>query len=328
MRIFSANKHHSSALDAFSNKLVQATGTSASDFLLIEPYSIGDLVQDLLLLPEFRRRHCYAGQKINLICNQRAAALVNLFPYVDQVFGMNCASMEAQLSAVAERYGPCATGAPILLAPDMYARGWLGRLSAAGALSPITAKKLILELDLEAPLTIPPLQEGSLREAALSAESQELQPQSIIIFNHAKTVKPLEADAFSEVLDLFPGRVFYDASVPDAPPVAGAIPLKMSLEQIPYFAALAGSVITLRSGITDLLCMAPVSLTTVYPRATQFYDWAGDKAVAARAFKNLTLERLGLNAICNESAVFYEDGDSILSLARKIGNAVSTQQRP
>ena len=67
MQVHNISPYTASRLDILSKQLLDITKTGLNDYLLIEPYSIGDLVHTLSLLPAFRKKYCSNGEKINLI---------------------------------------------------------------------------------------------------------------------------------------------------------------------------------------------------------------------------------------------------------------------
>ncbi len=92
----------------------------------------------------------------------------------------------------------------------------------------------------------------------------------------------------------------------------------MAIDEIPYYAQLAGTVICLRSGITELLSCSDVNIITVYPNTHMVFDWSGDKAEVVQSFKNLTLEKLGLIGKAREYPLYCEDKDTAEVIAEKL----------
>lgn len=322
MKTQSTAPHLASRVDNFARELLEISNTSENDYLIIEPYSIGDTVHTLTLINAFRKENCHHNEKINLICNPRSVPVAKLFRNVDTVVGLDCSPFEFQIESFAERYGPCPRHAPIPMPPDMYARGWLGRLIAEGRISPIDAKRLILEINNDDDLYIPPLDHEQGAKAIAGAQQQGLTENSLIIFNHALSIKPLDSDVFIPLKNIWGDNIFFDATVGDRGIIPWANPIKIDLADIPCVADFAGTVLTIRSGITDLLSVSSkAKLLTVYPSASQINDFAHDKEVVAMSFMYLTLKRLGLDKTNRETPIFYNSSESLEALMLKIFNA-------
>ncbi len=318
MKLKEHSPYSASRLDLFAEKLLEASRTGPTDYLLIEPYSIGDAFHTLALVDEFRGKYCQNGQQVNLICNVRSLPLVKIFRNINYAIGIDCGPHEYQLEALAERYGPVPVGRPILMPPDMYARGWLGRLSGAGRLNPIEAKKLILELGFRVNPRVPQLDETVLEAIKPKAEKIGLGAHSVIIFNHANTMKEVNPEIYKPLVKYWGDRIFYDATIEGKGNVSWARPLTMAIDEIPYYAQLAGTVICIRSGITDLLSCCDTNIITVYPNTHLVFDWSGDKAEVVQSFKNLTLEKLGLIGKAREYPLFLDDNDTAEAIAEKL----------
>lgn len=321
MNINSQSPYLSSRLDILAQKLLSISNTNKNDFLLIEPYSIGDAVHTLSILNAFRNKFCLNGEKINLICNPRAVPVAKLFNNVDTIVGMDCHSFEYQFESLAERYGPCPRYAPIPMPPDMYARGWLGRLITRGELNPIDAKRLILEIDDNKTLYRPELNPSNADLAIERAKRYGLVKNSVIIFNHALTIKPLNPEIFRSLKSLFGDNVFYDVHNQNPSPT-WAKPIKIDLADIPYVVNFAGFAVSIRSGITDLLSVSNAKLITIYPNSSQIFDTTENKAKLCSAFRFLTLNKLGLDFNDNETPIFFQDTDTAQDLSEKLVNSI------
>jgi len=317
-------KQHSpysaSRLDQFAEKLLEVSNTTATDYLLIDPYSIGDAVHTLSLVDEFRKKYCTKGESVNFICSLRSLPVAKLFKNINYCVGIDCSPHEYQLEALAERYGPVPIGRPILMPPDMYSRGWLGRLSEAGRLNSIEAKKLILELDLDVIPQVPQLDSNLYEEISIKANSIGLCRNSVIIFNHANTIKEANSEIYKPLSKYWGDRVYYDATIQGKGVVSWAKPLTMTIEEIPYYAQFVGTVVNIRSGITDLLAFSDANVITIYPNSDMLFDWTGNKKRVMQAFKNLTLAKLRLSDKAREFPLFCDEDDSIECVADKLNS--------
>jgi hypothetical protein len=311
----------SSHIDVYAHQLLSKTNTTQSDYLLIEPYSIGDVFHTLTLLNEFKKKYCKPEQKINFICNHRAVPIIKFFGNVNNVLGMDCSHFH--MASLAERYNVCMPGVPIITAPDMYARGYLARLVMAGKISNMDAKKLLLELDLNTMPLVPNLNSQLSPIATEKAISQGLTEQSIIIFNHATCLKSLNPDVFLTLKKYFGDSIFYDATMGDKGKIPWAKPLTMSIDDVPYFVNYAGSAISIRSGITDVLALTNADIYTIYPNSVIMMDFFANKIEMANAFKRSTLYDFEIYAKDREVIIQLQENDNINSIGNKIDQAIS-----
>jgi len=309
MYINNVDPYRSSRIDALAQQFIGVGGISRNDFLIIEPYSIGDVYHTLSLMDAFRKIHCTLGQRIHFVCNPRCLPVANLFQNIETATGLNCTPYEYHLEAFAGRYR-LAPGFPIVTVPDMYADGWLGRLIASGKINTIDAKKLILNIDFNEALAKPKISKEHKDTGLENAKSQGLQPRSVIIFNHASSVTSADTDIYRCLSKVYPGRVYYDHSVPNAPDMPWAIPLKIPLDQVGIFAEYAGSVVALRSGIVDLLSDVECTLVTVYPSAEMIPNSFPDRASVAETIYNFRLSNLKLRLNTKEYILRIKDGEN------------------
>lgn len=323
MNLNEHSRFAASRIDLFASELMEVSKTTPKDFLLVEPYSIGDAYQTLSLVNAFRQKHCRNGEKIHFFCNERALPLVNIFRNTDYAVGMNLTPYEHHLESLAERYGPIPVGRPIPMTPDMYARGWLGRLMLAGVLHGLDAKKMILELERETKPYLPKLDPVLRKSMDEKARSMGLERDSIIIFNHANTMHELDESVFKPLKNIWGDRVYYDASIGSKGAISWAKPINMSIEEIPYFTSFAGTACCIRSGITDLLSCTDANIITIYPNQSMIVDGFGDNEKAVQLFRGLTLDSLGFLGNCIEYPVFCADGDNLDSIANKLETVVS-----
>jgi hypothetical protein len=277
MQLHSISPYTASRLDILSKQLLDATNTGFNDYLLIEPYSIGDVIQTLSLVPAFRKKYCLNGEKINLICNPRAIPIIGLFQSVDFASGLNCGPLEFHFEALAERYGSIHRHVPILMTPDMYSRGWLGRLLYACKINVMDCKKLILDLDLDERPIIPALnsETAEYKKALDNAVGQGLTKNSVIVFNHANSVNSIDAEVFKALKSRW-DNIFWDVVPNGIGCPEWAKPLSIPLEQVPIFVNYTGSAVTLRSGITDLLALSSSNIYTFYPNPKLIKDFILD----------------------------------------------------
>jgi hypothetical protein len=322
MIINNINPYTSSRIDIFANKLIEITQTSENDYLFVEPYSIGDVYHSALVLGEFKRKYCTQGQKITLLVNPRAVQLSDMFPLIDKFVGIDCGPLEYQIEALAQRY-PIAAGFPIVMQPDMHCRAWLSHLIGAGRITILEAKKIILELDLNSPIVFPELNYRQRNISLQKANQQGLVDGSIIIFNHAMTLKSLDFSLFRGLQKKYEGKIFYDATKGIIKNLEWAKPLIMNLIDIPYFAEKAGSVLAIRSGIVDVLSSVNTKLFVIYPNEALVNDVFQDKKGVAKGMPLFQLDKLGIRSTGVENIIQLDENDGPIQIAGKIASKFS-----
>ena len=92
----------------------------------------------------------------------------------------------------------------------------------------------------------------------------------------------------------------------------------MDFIEIPLFADIAGSVINIRSGVTDILSLSHARKVTIYPSVDLFTDGAPEPELAVEAFKSFTLEKMHLDDAKRETPMFLESGMSNSAIANAI----------
>lgn len=320
-----SNPYFNSRVDCEVRNIVRGLGVACNDYLIMEPYSIGDAYHTLCLLSQFRRNYPNPGGKLYFVCNQRAVPLTHMFEGVDHVVAFNGAPNEFMLESIVNRHN-LNVGEPIVTAPDMYANGWLAQLSAKGLISPLHGKKLILGLDLDAPVVhgvVPSIDRE--KAAHFAREHGVIFGKSLIIFNHANTINSLPNEVFSDVVDLFGGNVFTDTGWGKVLPLSGTVPLNIPLDLVVPLSEIAGYVLALRSGITDILSSAKIKLMSLYPRGIEI-KFSQDVPVedSALSFRYMTLNKLGLSPKCHEIPIFLENSDDDYIVRQKISDIIKT----
>lgn len=303
-------------VDDIANHHLSTLGVQEHDWVIMDPLSIGDACQTLCLLKAFRRTHMRPGERLFYICRDRSLPLVEMFGVADVAVGAPLDYNVAFLFAQRYSLGP---GRPIAVGPAMYADGWLQRLIDHGLISVLHARRLILGLDLDCEISHAVPTEESRREAAETALANGVEiGTSLLIVNHATTSRPLPAEAYAEIIERFPGPVFYDATVASAPDVPGARPISIPLSQMIPLSELFGTVLAIRSGIVDLLADARIRLFTVYPRPEDAQTWVKDRAAWVNAYRNITLQKMGMAGRGDERPIFLDAGDGVPEISARI----------
>lgn len=326
MNLFSTNQYTSSRIDLFAEAILKQTETKENDYLIIDPYSIGDVVHTLSLIDAFKLKYCLKETKINLLCNERCVGVAKLFKNINKVFGMNCGPYEFQFESLVGRFPGCRPGIPMVITPDMHSNGWLGRLCSEGRINCIEAKKLILELDINTESKIPKLEPKKIEHYKVIADKIGLNKKTALIFNHANTIKSINPDIFINLDKIFE-KIFYDDSVNPKGVIPNAIPIKMTIEELPYIANCCGAVINIRSGITDLLSFCDTKIYTIYPNSNMMMDFVGDKYKAAQSFLNLSLRGLKLGNFENEIQIIINENEDLYEVSEKLTNIIKNDYK-
>jgi hypothetical protein len=283
VRYFGNSVYRTSRIMRFVEELAEATGKGENDFLFVEPYSIGDAVHTLGLLPRFREIYCEAGQRIILLCQDRAVGLHQIMPYADVVVGAALAPFELHLEYIASLYDGLTPHLPIVCAPDMHALGKVWR----PARSPIDAKKALFFLEQHEPWIGPAVPEA-LRKATedrLAGMGLE-RGGGLIVITQANAFDSMPAPFWNAAAALiqgrFPGlRIFTDTTM-GGPPIEGTEGLSLNLAELIPAVEYAGAALVLRSGLADILAHAKADVVSVVP-PTEAYKYA-PKTIPQSAF--------------------------------------------
>ena len=312
-----------SVLLGYVKNLKAATKTGANDLLIFEPQSIGDIFQTLTLVDQLKKSRTIG--KINFISPKRSTPVIKLFNNVDNVLELShCDYLRLELLANSQWYSaqksialPC-SGNHIITKEGDKGPEWV---SAFFHVNPMEFRKKILGIPASARPELPEIPQAEREKSLNSALRQGLKPDSLIIFNHAHSAKRLPSIIYKSLLDLFPGGIYYDAWEKGAP--KWAKPLQMSLIDVPVFADLAGSVLTVRSGITELLSMSKANIYTIYPDTNWLSPWFQEDPRAVAAFRSHGIRYLQLNPNSTEKKIFIENSYTTKQMSEKIHNIIS-----
>jgi hypothetical protein len=305
--------------DDLANHILSNLGMSEIDWLIIDPLSIGDAYQTLVLLPEFRRKHMAPGARLFYMCGERTAPIVPMFGAVDIVVGHRVDYNICYLFA--ERYG-LAPGVPVVMGPAMHARGWLQRLMDQGLISVLHARKLILGLDLDCPIRHAEPSDQMRRDADETARAHGVEPgRSLLIVNHATSMKPLPVEAFADVIAQFPGPVFTDTTLDPSALIPGTKPIAIPLDQMIPIAEQFGEILALRSGIVDLISDARTRIFSIYPRPADAQTWVTDKQAWVNGYRSATLEATGLRGRAVERPILLAADDDVAAISHRIAQS-------
>ncbi len=302
-------------LQSYVHRLMGMSRTGPDDALVIEPYSIGDVFQTLTLMDHVRRVH--GVRRLHFMCRRRAARVISLFQNVDGV--LLCEDIDEEKLALLAQTGWYAAQRNLFIVPPEMHMDGITRHAALDGLGVMPLKQKILGLPPDVQPVLPPAREAVVRAAHESAWCQGVRPGSVIIFNHAHTMKPMDPEVYRPLQTIFPSGVFFDGW--SGAPEGWGRRLRMPLEQVPYFCDLAGQAICIRSGITELLSLSSARIHTLYPGGRWMADWFKDKAAAASLFRTWGIRDLGLNPRSLEKKLFIEDHDSPQAIATKILHA-------
>ena len=285
------------------------TNTTKNDLLLIEPHSAGDVYHTLSLVEHLRAK--IKPKNINLICTTKGLGVVKIFKNIDNVCTfphLDCEKL--QLLANTNWY---TAQSQVFICPPSFTYSKCG----SGA-EHMLQKKQILGLLPENRPHQPGFIKSIFEQSLASAKRQGLASNSIIIFNHAHTIKPIPAAAYEALVAKYPGKVYFDKWSNNN--IKGAIPLDIKLEEVPYFANIAGSIVCMRSGIVDMLAASSAKIFTIYPGSDYCNDWTpADRRQEFMEFlKTWGIADLDLNPSANETKIFIENNDTIETMQSKL----------
>lgn len=303
-------------IESYANRLLGLARCEPGDALVIDPYSCGDVFQTLTLMGHFRREHRI--QRINFLCLNRAARTVSFFNNIDVL--LTCGSIDEEKLAMLSQTRWYKNQNRIFIAPPSMHMDDVNNIERLDGTILMRLKKQILGIPEYALPELPTVQKKQAQVAYESALRQGLKPQSVIIFNHANTMKSMNPEVFKSLLDVFPGGVFFDKW--SGAPVGWGKLLEIPLEQIPYFCDYSGNCICIRSGITELLSLSTSTIHTIYPGSRWMADWFPDKITTSEMFRTWGIRELGLNPNSQEKKIFIEDCDNDFVIASKILESV------
>ena len=310
-----------SHLQSYVQRLLAITRTEPGDALVIDPYSIGDVFQTLTLMDAFRKVH--GIKHIQLLCRPRVARVFSLFENIDGLL-LTDAIDEEKLSLLAQTRWFSQQNMVFVAPPEMHVNGNIF-LEQSHNCHIMQLKKKVLNLPDDTQPVLPPHSEFIVNKARNSALRQGVKPGSVIIFNHAHTMKPMDTDVYRPLAKLFPGGVFFDGW--SGAPSGWGYRLNIPLEQAPYFCDVAGTAICIRSGITELLSLSNAKIHTIYPGGNWMAPWFKNKADTAVMFREWGIRDLGLNPNSHEEKLFIENSDTLQTIAEKILRAVKVGSR-
>jgi hypothetical protein len=294
----------------FVQELANITGKGENDFLFIEPYSIGDALHTLGLLPRFREIYCEPGQRIILLCQDRSKGLNDIMPFADVVVGAQLTPYEIQFEYVASLTDGLSPHMPVVCPPDMHALGKIGRTGV----NPVAAKRSIFFLEQhepwQGPVVSSPLRAVTeQRLAALGLRRGE----GLFIIPHAMTYNDLAPEFWRAAVlmigERFPHLRLFTETTGGRPAIEGTEGLDLSLAELIPAVEYAGAALAVRSGLVDILAHARADIVSMVPptslhkapppsfRQEEFFAnaWYPDTTVADVAVRELDLE--SLNAV-------------------------------
>ena len=299
--------YRTSRIMRFAQELANITGKGENDFLFIEPYSIGDALHTLGLLPRFRETYCEPGQRIILLCQDRSKGLNDIMPFADVVVGAPLTPYEIQFEYLASLTNGLSPHMPIICPPDMHALGKLGRTGV----SPLAAKRSIFFLEQHEPW------QGPVISAPLRAAAEQRlaglglrRDEGLIIMPHTMSYNDLAPEFWQAAVVLigerFPQLRLFTETTGGRPPIQGTEAIELSLAELIPAVEYAGAALVARSGLADILAHAQADIVSMVPptsfhkapppsfRQEEFFvsAWFPDTTIADVAVRELDLESL------------------------------------
>jgi hypothetical protein len=266
VQYFGNSPYRTSRVMRFVGELAGVTHKGEQDFLFVEPYSIGDAIHTLGLLPKFREIYCEPGQRIILLCQERAMGLAPIMPYADAMYGLNLSPYELQLEYVASLSNGLSPHLPIICAPDMHALGKVGRTGAG----PIEAKKSLFFLEQHEPWAGPviPAETRAAAEARLAGMGVE-RGGGLVVIPHANAFHNVNPHFWTLAVALIRGRFpslrLFTDTTGGGEPIEGTEALTLTLPELIPAVEYMGRALVLRSGLADLLAHARAEVVSMVP---------------------------------------------------------------
>lgn len=300
-----------SKIAQFVGGILNLSRTGPDDALIIDPYSIGDVFQTMSLLDGLKQLNKF--KRINVLCLTRTARVLSFFENFDGLYHLDSVD-EMKFSILAQTKWYELQKNIFIMPPDMHVN-YSHSFNMYGC-AVINYKKKILGLPNSFKPILPRPRSDVKRRALDYAEKIGLSSNSLIIFNHAQTIQPLNIDVFFPMLSLFPDKVYFDSW--GGAPKSWGKSIDIPLEFIPFLCDIAGNVICLRSGITEILSLSSARIFTIYPGSRWMADWFVDKKNASDMFRTWGIRDLGLNLTSLETKVFVENNESTEDIGNKL----------
>ena len=166
--------------------------------------------------------------------------------------------------------------------------------------------KMYLGLEQTALLTKPSISENAVKKATDKFTKHNLPiGKTVILAPYAKSLKNFRIEVWAEIVKY----IKYNGLVPvtnianNEKPIPGTGGINISLEEIIPFCELAGHVISIRSGLCDLLSNAEIKFTVLYPKSffiheTTLYEFYSlEKNGMTNSSKNVQEIEIDENAV-------------------------------
>jgi hypothetical protein len=316
VQYFGNSPYRTSRVMRFVEELAGVTHKGEQDFLFIEPYSIGDAIHTLGLLPKFRDIYCEPGQRIVMLCQERAMGLAPIMPYADAMFGLNLSPYELQLEYVASLSNGLSPHLPIICAPDMHALGKVGRTGVG----PIQAKKSLFFLEQHEPWAGPVISDDLRRAAEARMAGLGLaRGGGLLVIPHANAFHNVNPHFWSLTVALLRGRYpdlrLFTDTTGGGEPIEGTEAVTLTLAELIPAVEYMGRALVLRSGLADLLAHTQAEVVSMVPPLdcyryapqtvpqSEFHvrAWFPDASVT-----DITVRELGLDAAESLVAAFAD----------------------
>lgn len=275
------------------------------DYIFIQPYSMGDIYHDMLLMKEFKKNYLKNNERIYYGCRARALPIIKLFNSVDVSFEIS-GNIELLIESINIKYG-LVPGVPFASCLDMHYDGILFDLLMANKINLMDAKKILLKLPFNCNFDKPIIPENDKIEFDKYIEKNKIRKEDILIINHGSSIEGLPSNCFLELIKNNQDKnIFYDATISTTHP-PGTIPLVIPYLTLFQLANYLSTIVVIRSGIVDLISTCSASINSIYPPAKYFKNNfpEHERIQMADMLKNMTLAKFGIE--CKENAIFIQD---------------------
>lgn len=252
---------------------------------LVCPYGIGDTYLICLLLREYIKENHLSS--IRLILKPGHEQIAEMFGYNEYVY---IPENFALISDYVIKNGSQKSGEIFVAHPNYIDDSYFTKLLGYKDLNLIDIYKIILKLDINTKLDTPSEAKKLSKRKIKDYEELGIIPgKSILLCPEANSTFLLATDTWIRIYKhyLNKGYKVYTSVLHEENHIPGTIPIKLTIREIRSFAEYVGTVVSLRSGICDVLSNTKCKLQVVYPNSI----WSKSTMFHATSLKSMGLSR-------------------------------------
>lgn len=252
---------------------------------LVCPYGLGDTYLICLLLKEYIKVNHLSN--VRLILRPGHEQVADMFGYKEIVY---IPTDFALTSAQVAKNGIQRKGEIFIAHPNYINNGYFTQLLGYKDINLIDIYKIILNLDINVKLALPTATKMPSKRQIASYDDLGIRPgQAVLLCPEANSTTPLNIETWIRVSKYYlkKGYKVFTSVIHPENHIPGTLPIKLTIGEIRTFAEYAGRVVSLRSGICDILSGTNCKLQVIYPNSI----WS-----KSSIFRATSLKAMGLSA--------------------------------